>query len=261
MLIRRLKHLLQEKDTCGLDIDSPEAVNAHAKIIRKKKCLNDIYRTWYANLSRLLPADRSGPVLEIGSGGGFLKKFVPDLLTSEIRFIPQQDIILDGCRLPFRSNALGAIAMVNAFHHLSDIRNFLSAAMHCIYPGGAIIMIEPWVTPWSRCVYSYLHHEPFDLRIKRWRLPPGGPLSQANAALPWVVFERDRDLFYSRFPNWHLARIDLQMPFSYLLCGGLSMRSLLPAYPLSLVKRLEKKLRPWMGYLAMFATIVLYKRE
>src|SRR5262249_31802772 len=34
-------------------------------------------------------------------------------------------------------------------------------ATRCVRSGGVVAMIEPWVTPWSRFVYTRLHHEPF----------------------------------------------------------------------------------------------------
>ena len=89
-------------------------------------------------------------------------------------------------------------------------------------------MIEPWVTPWSRFVYTNFHHEPFEPTSPSWELDPGRPLSAANGALPWIVFERDRQMFDRQFPTLHIVSLDPLMPLRYLLSGGVSIRSAVP---------------------------------
>lgn len=115
-------------------------------------------------------------------------------------------------------------------------------------------MLEPWRTPWSEWVYSNLHPEPFQ-PDSGWETPSTGPLSGANGALPWIVFERDRAIFEAQFPQWRIVGIELMMPFSYLLSGGVSMRSLIPGWMYGPVRSLEKRLtqKRW----AMFALIEL----
>ena len=86
-------------------------------------------------------------------------------------------------------------------------------------------MVEPWVSRWSKLIYTHLHHEPFRTESPEWSFPSAGPLSGANGALPWIVFERDRPEFCRSFPQWHLQRIVPIMPLRYLLSGGVSLRS------------------------------------
>ena len=89
-------------------------------------------------------------------------------------------------------------------------------------------MLEPWVTPWSRFVYRWLHHEPFHPDMKDWEFQSSGPISSANGALPWIVFQHDREKFVCEFPEWHIREIYLNTPIRYLISGGVSMRSLMP---------------------------------
>ena len=118
-------------------------------------------------------------------------------------------------------------------------------------------MIEPWVTGWSRLVYGHLHHEPFRPQAEEWGFPSSGPLSGANSALPWILFERDRDRFEQEFPQWEVREIQLIMPFRYLVSGGVSLRSLMPGWSFGLWRALEKVLLPWMDQWAMFALVTL----
>ena len=128
-------------------------------------------------------------------------------------------------------------------------------------PGGLVVMIEPWVTSWSTLVYTQLHHEPFDPKVKEWEFPASGPLSGENGALPYILFERDRLQFEREFPMWQIQTIKLMMPFCYLLSGGVSMRSLMPGSSFKCWRTLENLLRPQMNNLAMFAYVVLQKKE
>jgi hypothetical protein len=110
-------------------------------------------------------------------------------------------------------------------------------------------------------VYSRLHHEWFDPRADSWEFPEEGPLSSANSALPWILFQRDRNIFEKEFPEWHIERIEPIMPFRYVLSGGVSMRSFAPGWSFGMWRRLESILSPWMNSLAMFARIGLRRKE
>ena len=119
-------------------------------------------------------------------------------------------------------------------------------------------MIEPWRTVWSEWVYTYLHTEPF-IPHGTWETPDSGPLSGANGALPWIVFERDRLHFAEQFPQWRIAGITPLMPIAYLLSGGVSMRSLMPSLMYKPIRTLERLFgeRRW----AMFALIELELKQ
>jgi hypothetical protein len=118
-------------------------------------------------------------------------------------------------------------------------------------------MIEPWVTPWSRWIYTRLHHEPFHPEALQWEFPAQGPLSGANGALPWIIFVRDRLQFEQEFPQWQIELIEPRMPFRYLISGGVSLRSLVPGWSFHLWRYTENALYYWINSLAMFAQIVL----
>ncbi|MFH2045372.1 MAG: methyltransferase domain-containing protein [Pseudomonadota bacterium] len=232
------------------------------KIIKEKKFLKKLYNEFYSMILKELPADYNAPILEIGSGGGFLKEYIPGLLTSEILMIKDVDTVLDARNIPFKENSLSGIVMLNVFHHIPSINSFLKQASFCIKQKGLLVMIEPWVSPWSEFVYKHLHHEPFDPETKEWSLTKDdSPLSHANSALPWIVFERDKDVFEQKYPNWKIKNLTLHTPFCYILSGGVSMRSFMPGWLFKFFHGLEKSTAFWNKYLAMFALIVLEKRR
>jgi hypothetical protein len=116
-------------------------------------------------------------------------------------------------------------------------------------------MVEPWLTGWSRLIYTRLHHEPFEPEATDWTVPATGPLSGANGALPWIVFERDRPRFERDFPMWRIETIRPIMPLRYLVSGGMSWRPVMPAWTTGPWRALERAWPIRRG--AMFALIVL----
>ena len=81
------------------------------------------------------------------------------------------------------------------------------------------------------------------------------PLSAANMALPWIMFVRDRDRFEREFPEFRILSIRPFMPLRYLLSGGVSVRSLVPASTFGLWRAIENALDSWRDRLGMFAQV------
>ncbi len=244
----------------GLEVDDPRTTTVRRQIIQDNRFLRQIYEEWYASLAACLPVG-AGHVLELGSGAGFLSDAVPNLITSEIFWCEHIRVVVDGRRLPFATGTLRAILMTDVLHHVPDVRAFFAEAERCVRPGGIMAMIEPWMTRWSKVIYTRLHHEPFQPQTPDWEFPAQGPLSGANGALPWIVFERDRAQFEHEFPQWRIDTIRPFMPFRYLVSGGVSLRALMPGWNFGAWRGLEKMFEPWMKTWAMFALIVLWRED
>ncbi|HOE13069.1 MAG TPA: methyltransferase domain-containing protein [bacterium] len=244
----------------GLNIDDPETTELRYEIVRRKKFLRKVYKEWYDAILAALPAGQ-GAVLELGSGAGFLRDYIPDLVTSDVIPSRQLDLIADGHHVPFSDSSLRAIVMVNVLHHIPRCRLFFAEATRTVRPGGMLLMVEPWVTPWSRFVFRRLHHEPFDPDAKAWEFPSTGPLSGANSALPWILFRRDRSRFEQEFPEWRLLKIEPCMSFRYLLSGGMSAPTISPAWTFGFWAKTERLFRQWIGECGLFAYIVLERIE
>jgi len=254
MLHRWLAHPL----TRGLDLDDPRTTLLRKDILGQKRFLRRIYKEWYAEIASAIPVP-AGKVLEVGSGAGFLSEYLSGLITSEVFPLPGIRCTLDATALPFADAALGAVVGTNVLHHLARPREFLVEAARCLRPRGVLAFVEPWVTPWSRFVYSKLHHEPFEPEAAEWELPASGPLSGANGALPWILFCRDRDQFEREFPSWEIRSIQPFMPFRYLLSGGISLRFSMPGWSFPLWTLFERRLSQWNRYNALFVKIVLQR--
>jgi SAM-dependent methyltransferase len=254
-----LRRLLAHPLTAGLTLDDPATTERRKQIIQSKPFLKTIYDEWYSLLAAELPPGE-GAVLELGSGAGYCESYIPGLITSEVNFYPGVKVVADARQLPFREGSLRAIVFTDVMHHMPDVRQFFAGASMCLREGGKILMIEPWLTSWSRFVYQRFHHEPFRPEAEDWSFPSTGPLSAANGAIPWIVFVRDRQRFEAEFPNLVVERIQPMLPFRYLVSGGVSMRSLMPGFTSSSWKYLEKILDPRMSSLAMFAFVSVRRR-
>jgi SAM-dependent methyltransferase len=259
-LKERFIRALEHPATHSLSIDSSETTVLRWQIIREKLFLRGIYDEWYRAVAAAIPRGAE-PALELGSGAGFMSDYVENLITSDILALPGLDRVIDACAsLPFEDGSLRGIAMVNTLHHLPDVEVFVTEAVRCLQPGGVVSMIEPWNTRWSRFVYTRLHHETFEPDAPCWQFEPGGPLSGANGALPWILMVRDRERFEHRFPQLRIVEPRLTMPIRYLLSGGVSMRALVPSWSFLPLRAVEEACRPCMSAVAMFAHIVLIRR-
>lgn len=254
-----LRRLLSHPRTAGLALDDPATTELRKQIISSKPFLKAIYDEWYGLLAENLP-EGEGPVLELGSGAGYCERFIPGLITSEVFFCPGIRLVADAQRMPLPDGSLRAIVFTDVLHHMPDVRRFFEEASRCLRRDGRILMIEPWVSPWSRFVYTRFHHEPFRPEADDWAFPSTGPLSGANGALPWIVFVRDRKRFESQFPSLAIEEIRPFLPFRYLLSGGVGMRNLMPGFTHSAWKGIERMLTPQMDRLAMFAFLSLRRR-
>jgi SAM-dependent methyltransferase len=252
--------LLEHPLARGRDLDDPETTSLRRRITREKGLLRRLYQEWYGLLLKVVPGG-PGKILEIGSGGGFFKEHTQTasgagVLASDVLALSDMDVVCRAENIPFRKGALRGIVMTNVFHHIPDCELFLREVERLLRPGGILAMVEPWNTAWSRFVYMRLHHEPFDEGTERWQIEGSGPLSSANAALPWIVFERDLERFHERYPGLRILSKRLLMPVSYLFSGGVSLRSLAPGMSYPLIRALEKPLEPLCS---LFALIVIRK--
>ena len=233
-------------------LDDPRTTYFRKELIQRKSFLKFIYTEWYKSLN--ISPDQI--VIELGSGGGFLSEIFPNVITTEVFFTPLVNIINDARFICFRPDSIDLLVLVDVFHHIPDVDKFLKSAGECLKPGGKIVMIEPWNTPWSSLVFRYLHPEPFDVHAN-WTIFPTGPLSGANGALPWIVFQRDYDVFCSQFPLLHIKDTNLLMPIAYLLSGGLTRYTFVPGYLYRFCRFFERFLPHKL--FAMFARVELQK--
>jgi SAM-dependent methyltransferase len=242
------------------NLDDPAVTLLHSEIIRKKLFLKRLYIDFYKQFHRAVSDPEKKILIELGSGGGFIKDVMANVITSDILELSSADKVFSAINMPFKQASVNAFFMIDVLHHITDPRRFFTEALRCLKVGGKIVMIEPANTCWSRFIYKNFHHELFDTHAK-WELAAGtqGPLSQGNGALPWIIFTRDRKIFEREFPSLRIVSIRNHTPLRYLLSGGLSLRQLVPSFAYPAVKAIEYVLSPVNNLVGMFVTIELEK--
>ena len=86
-------------------------------------------------------------ILEIGSGTSPLKRFHPNVVTSDVLELDYLDLVFDCHEIDklvrIEDNSLDVITLTNVLHHLKSPIDFLNAAAAKLKPGGKVIATEP----------------------------------------------------------------------------------------------------------------------
>jgi len=241
-----------------IPLDSFERTLLHKEIILSKPFLKNLYQEWYTTFNNELITLPPGKIVELGSGGGFLKELIPTVISSDILPLPSNDMTFSALDMPFDNDSISGLFMVDTFHHLPDIYQFLSEADRVLIKNGKIIMIEPANSLWGRFIYKHFHHEPFNPKGK-WQSPNSGPMSGANGSLPWIVFVRDKQYFSKLFPELLVNSIEYHTPFRYLLSGGVSFKQIVPNKSFAFFSKFDHWLTNLSSNISMFMTIKLSK--
>lgn len=243
-----------------VDLNSPTRFGEIRDIIEQKPALKFLYLEVYQKyLSCLSRCPSEGEIVEIGSGAGFVKEIIPHIVTSDVVAYAGIDKILDATQMDFPDQSLVCICMFNVLHHIPNTPAFFREAERCLKPGGRIFMAEPYPGWIGALIYRYMHHEDYDPKVKTWEFESNGPVSDANNALPYVIFERDIAKFQQQFANLSINQFAPHTPLRYWFTGGLQKWSLLPGCAFNFASWIDKKLIQISPKFGSFVDIELVK--
>jgi len=249
--------------TYGADLKAaPAEIATDAQKIKKNAFLEEIYIDFYTRILREVPRQEFPRLLELGSGGGFLRELAPHLITSECTAVPGVDRVVDACKLAshFGSEELDAICALSVFHHLPDAAAFLRQAQRVLRKGGRIVLVEPWFTPIGQWFYRTIHNEPAVNDPDFWGVVGDGRIAAANTRLPTSVF-RDSDARFAReFPDLRIVKREPFHKWLYLFSGGLRLNTRVPRSLARKLVRLDQALHAGDESLGIFATIVVERQ-
>ena len=220
---------------------------AQRDMIESKPLIKRCYDLWYTLLlndadSVPLPC-RTGRIIELGSGLSYIKRLRPQVVTSDVT--PGiADLVIDGRELPFPDNSVQALLLTHVFHHIPDVTRFFREACRVLVPGGVISMVDITHTPFARFFFSTFHPEPYDDGASGWSFPEGHSVLNSNQALAWIVFCRDAAEFRRQFPALQLEQVRYLPWLSYLLSGGVNLRSFVPRFITRVFPAIDDLIKP-----------------
>lgn len=226
---------------------------------RRSPALRAVYGEIFLAVRRLLAPGRT---LEIGSGIGVAREFLPDLTTSDIASTAFVDRAISAYAIP--PEAWGNILAFDVLHHLREPLRFFASAAAALAPGGRIILAEPAGTPGGRLFYRCCHHEPCHPAavVAPYRFPAARDGSFANMGMAHALFGRSRPEFEAelRARQLRIAQVTYRDLLAYPATGGFSRPALLPARVLRGLLAIERRLpQPLLRLLALRMVVVLEK--
>jgi SAM-dependent methyltransferase len=232
----------------------------HRAIWQEKPILQAIYGEWYREIITWLAP---GVTVELGGGSGNFKGHAPQVISTDIVYLPWLNVVLDGQAIPFKTASVGNLVLVDVLHHVEQVAKFFDEAIRVLKPGGRIIIVDPYISWLSWPIYAWLHPEPVDLKCHPFELRSADPNRKpfdANQAVATVLFGKSFGRFRERFPKLQRVFQRRHAFIAYPLSGGFEHPSFLPMSIAGLVQAAERFLTPLGPWLAFRIFVVLEQK-
>jgi hypothetical protein len=230
---------------------------------QRRRLLKVIYAHFYEMIRENL-APVPGPIVELGSGIGAVKEFIPQCVTTDIFPNPWLDRCENAYGLNFPDESVSSLILLDVFHHLEYPGTALNEFRRVLIDSGRVIILDPAMSLLGRLVYGLFHHEPLgDREPIAWFAPDGfNPESanyfaaQGNASRVFLGSE-----FKPELKSWNLLRLEQLPEIAYVASGGFSKPQLYPSAALPLLRVLENFLTSWPKLFATRLLVVLAKKS
>ena len=256
-------NLLREKEINTTDLDSHARLDLHEKMIAKRQMIAGVFREFYekcdyANRKYL---SGNGKQLEIGSGVGQIKKYYPEVITSEVIESPLVDMVIDATKMNLENDSIRAIYGMNCFHHIPDPAKFFNECQRVLNKGGGVVLIDPYYGWLSNLFYKRAFAtETFEKDQASW-ITETKVMVDANQALSYIVFVRDRKKFEAQFPGLEIVEMGVLNNYvRYVSSGGLNFKQLLPNFMIPVLKTVEFLMIPVNKIFGLHHVIILRKK-
>ena len=229
---------------------------------RQRPLLRKIYGHFYRIMRRAL-TPMPGPMVELGSGIGAVKEFIPGCITTDIFPNPWLDQQENAYALTFADSSISNIIMLDVFHHLTYPGTALAEFHRVLRISGRVIILEPAMSLLGKLIYGLFHHEPLGLeRPISWLAPLGVDpketdyyAAQANASRVFLGHQ-----FKEALSAWDIPVLEAFPDIAYVASGGFSKPQFYPLSLLPLIRASEKILAVWPNLFATRLLVVLEKK-
>ena len=248
-----------------MDAHAQEQLLRHRRVWQRKPVLRRIYNEEF--FARMISFRKPGGIcVEVGGGPGFLRQLLPGVVSTDLIWCPWLQAVADAQKLPFRPASVSNVFGLDVLHHLAAPMRFLEEAGRILVPSGRLILVEPWITPFSHFIYRYLHQEDCDLSARPLDAASDPSVNEkkpfdGNQAIPFLLFRsRSRQKTMDLLPNFHPLVIEQFCLFAYLFSFGFKPLNLLPEFLYPIVSSFERATLPlWRSLAAMRVLVVLEK--
>jgi SAM-dependent methyltransferase len=261
-----LASALSEPELRGVDMDSPERIVVHRRILDRKPMIRGVFTDFYRTCRALddeFFGDTPGLRVELGAGVSLFKTVCPDVIVTDLVPATHLDAVVDAQATDFPEASVRVLYGMNCFHHFPEKEAFFREMLRIVHPGGGCVLVEPYFGPSASLLYKRLFtSETFDKRAATWNQDAGArAMVGANQAASYLVFVRDRARFAALFPGLEIVHMaPLGNYLRYLLSGGLNFRPLVPAGAAGALTLVEALLTPLRRMLALHHVTVIRKR-
>lgn len=230
---------------------------------RQRPLLRKVYGHFYELIRRAL-TPIPGPIVELGSGIGAVKEFIPACITTDIFPNPWLDRHENAYALTFRDSSVSNLILLDVFHHLIYPGTALNEFHRVLRVSGRVIILDPAMSLLGKLIYGLFHHEPLGLlKPISWFAPDGFDpkktgyyAAQANAS---KVFLGDQ--FKGELSFWDIPILESLPDIAYAASGGFSKPQFYPSSFLPIVRDFERILAHWPNLFATRLLVVLEKKD
>ncbi len=207
-----------------------QEIHENKRLWEKKAALRKIYAGFYAQITRHL-APTEGLTIELGSGIGQAKEYIPHCITTDLFPNPWLDRVENAYALSFPSGSVSNLILFDVLHHLEFPGTALLEFSRVLKANGRLLIFDPSMGLLGRIALKLFHHEPLALRAPiQWVAPEGfNPAAtsyyaaQGNA---WRIFVNHE--FSELGQDWNIVDLIYYPAFSYLVSGGFRGPQLFP---------------------------------
>jgi len=211
----------------------------------KSAGLRHVYGDFYQEIrNRMLP----GPSLELGSGIGKSREFLPGIVTSDLTQTSYVDRVCSAYEICLPSTGQWSnIIAVDVLHHLCRPMDFFASATKALAPGGRIILLEPAATFFGKAFYKTFHAEPIKPdRIKPpFEFPPDlrdGTFANMGMAFSLFCIHKKETTKLLNARQMRITETVFRDILAYPMTGGYSGLQLAPQFVLKSLLALERLL-------------------
>ncbi len=230
----------------------------------RKPALRSIYGDFYRQIAAAVTNRVSGRTVELGSGMGNIKQFIPHCVTTDIFENPWLDRVETAYALTFPDASVANLILFDVFHHLEFPGNAFREAARVIPPGGRMIIFDHDMGLVPRFICKAFHHEPVAMdRAIVWDASPDFVPAQSAyyAAIgnAYRCFVRG-ELNGKWSTQWKIVSCRRISSFAWMGCGGFRGPQLYLTVALPLIQFLDRLLSYVPNLFSARMLVVLERR-